>query len=130
MKVYDLGDLITMEPVLSIPVQTNVGLLDVGFHKAFEQGGLLTWTIDTNTAEHNMIDNTWRRITILSGGTKTKVVVFNQDAIISSSRYPDRGDVSQIIALAEYFELTYRAGLCSRNELNVVPPSALSLIAL
>jgi hypothetical protein len=43
MKVFDLRNLITMEPVLSVPVQTNAGLLDAGFYKAFQDGGLLTW---------------------------------------------------------------------------------------
>jgi hypothetical protein len=80
MKVYDLRDLITMEPVWSIPVQTNVDLLDVGFHKALNK---------VVFSPGQMIDNTWRRIAILSGGTKAQVVVFDQDAIISSSRYPD-----------------------------------------
>jgi hypothetical protein len=42
MKVYDLRNLITMEPVLSIPIQTDAGLLNVDFQKAFEQGGPLT----------------------------------------------------------------------------------------
>jgi len=44
MRVYDLRDMITMEPVLSVPVQTKAGLLDLGFYRAFQQGGLLRWT--------------------------------------------------------------------------------------
>jgi hypothetical protein len=79
----------------------------------------------TNAKMTTRADAALHRITILSGGTKDQVPGFNLDAVQSSSRYIDRADVSQVISPAEYSELSYLATLCSRNALNVVPPSAL-----
>jgi hypothetical protein len=90
MKVFDLRNLITMEPVLSIPVQTNAGLLDAGFYKAFQDGSLLIWTNGITITRTTRADAALHRITILSGGTKDRVLGFNLDAIQSSSRYIDR----------------------------------------
>jgi hypothetical protein len=91
MRVHDLRNMITMEPVLSVPVQTKAGLLDLGVYKAFQQGGLLRWTNDNDT----------------------------------NTRYTDRGDVTTVVSQAELSELSYLAGLCARNQLSVIPPSAL-----
>jgi hypothetical protein len=44
MRVYDLRNLITMHPVLSESVQTKFSLVDAGFHEAFGEQGLLSWT--------------------------------------------------------------------------------------
>ncbi|KAH7087509.1 hypothetical protein FB567DRAFT_346883 [Paraphoma chrysanthemicola] len=125
MKVHDLRNKITMEPVLSTPVQTNAGLLDLGFYQAFQPGGLLVWTNAHNTAKVSRLDNVWSRVATLSGGTKAQVVGFDLDAIRSSTRYADRNDIGAIISPAELSELSYLASLCSRNELNVIAPSAL-----
>jgi hypothetical protein len=126
MKVFDLRNLITMDRVLSVPVQTNAGLLDPGFYKAFQEGGILTWINGTDTTRTTRTDAALHRITILSGGTKTQVVGFNLDAVRSSSRYVDGGDVNQVISQGEYSDLVHLANLCSRNRLTVIPPSELS----
>ena len=125
MRVYDLRNQITMEPVLSVPVQTHAGLLDLGFYKAFQEGGLLTWTNSNNTAKVTSFDRAWSRMAVLSGGSKTRIVAFDFDAVNTNVRYADRGDVSAVISPAEYSELSYLAGLCARNQLSVIPPSAL-----
>tara|TARA_R110002003_G_scaffold48_14_gene4033 strand:+ start:19078 stop:22614 length:3537 start_codon:yes stop_codon:yes gene_type:complete len=125
MKVHDLRNIITMDPVLSTPVQTNAGLLDLGFYKTFEAGGLLVWTNDNSTAKISGLDNARSRVATLSGGTKAQLVAFDLDAVRSSTRYVDRNDISAVVSSAEFSELSYLASLCSRNELNVVPPSAL-----
>ncbi|EAT77244.1 peptidylprolyl isomerase [Parastagonospora nodorum] len=125
MSVYDLRNMITMEPVLSVPVQTKAGLLESGLFKAFEHGGLITWTNHNNTARSSTFDAAWSRMAALSGGTKARILRFNLDAVSTSVRYLDQGDVNHVIAAAEYSELPYLAGLCARNQLGVVPPSAL-----
>lgn len=125
MSVYDLRNMITMEPVLSVPVQTKAGLLGPGLLKAFEQGGLLTWTNHNDTAKSSTFDGAWSRMAALSGGTNTQILRFNLDAVKTSIRYVDRGEVNHVIAAAEYTELSYLAGLCARNQLSVIPPSAL-----
>jgi hypothetical protein len=112
MKVFDLRNTITMDPVLSVPIQTMSGLVDSGFYNAFVAGGLLTWTTNNNTSKASSLDAVWSRIAILSGGTKAQVVVFNYDSVSSSTRYADRGDISNVISPAEYSELSYLAGLC------------------
>ncbi|KAH5558945.1 peptidylprolyl isomerase [Parastagonospora nodorum] len=125
MSVYDLRNMITMEPILSVPVQTKAGLLEPGLFGAFKQGGFLTWTNFNNTARSSMLDGAWSRMAALSGGTKAQTLRFNLDAVNTSVRYLDCGDVNQIIASAEYSELSYLAGLCARNQLSVIPPSEL-----
>jgi hypothetical protein len=112
MKVFDLRNTITMDPVLSVPIQTMSGLVDSGFYNAFVAGGLLTWTTNNNTSKASTLDDVWSRIAMLSGGTKAQVVVFNYDSVSSSTRYADRGDVSNVVSPAEYSELSYLAGLC------------------
>jgi hypothetical protein len=47
MSVYDLRNMITVDPALSTPVQTKAGLLDIGFYKAFEEGVSLNGPITT-----------------------------------------------------------------------------------
>jgi hypothetical protein len=125
MRVHDLRNMITMEPVLSVPVQTKAGLLDLGFFKAFQQGGLLRWTNDNDTTKAATLDTAWIRMAVLSGGTKARNVAFDFDAVNTNTRYTDRGDVTTVISQAELSELSYLAGLCARNQLSVVPPSAL-----
>ncbi|KAI4936692.1 hypothetical protein J4E86_011309 [Alternaria arbusti] len=126
MKVYDLRNLTTMQPVLSQSVQTTSGLVDAGFHEAFAEQGLLCWTNGDSSKRTSTVDRTWDRIAKVSGGTKTQVLVFNSDAARSSSRYMDGGDVNKIISPAEYVDLTYLANLCSRNQLSVTPPASLA----
>ena len=126
MKVYDLRNLTTMQPVLSQSVQTTTGLVDAGFHEAFAERGLLCWMNGDSSKRTSTVDRTWDRIAKVSGGTKTQVLVFNSDAVGSSSRYVDGGDVNKIISLAEYTDLTYMANLCSRNQLSVTPPASLA----
>lgn len=125
MRVYDLRNMITMEPVLSTPIQTKAGLLDRGFYRAFQQGGLLTWTNGNDTSKTANLDRAWSRMAILSGGTKTRIVAFDFDTVNTNTRYADHGDVSAVISQAEYSELSYLAGLCARNQLSVIPPSGL-----
>ena len=124
MRVYDLRNMITMEPLLSVPVQTHAGLLDLGFYKAFQEG-LLTWTNDNDTTKATTSNSAWGRMAVLSGGTKAQVVAFDFDAVNTNTRYAHRGDISAVISPAEYSELSYLAGLCARNQLNIIPPSAL-----
>ncbi|KAF2824079.1 hypothetical protein CC86DRAFT_421855 [Ophiobolus disseminans] len=107
MSVYDLQNTITIEPVLSTPVQTKSGLLDLGLYKAFQEAGILS------------------RAAILSGGAKTRIIAFDFDAVNTNTRYADRGNVNTVVSPAEYSELSYLAGLCARNQLSVIPPSAL-----
>lgn len=125
MSVYDLRNMITMEPVLSLPVQTKAGLLDIGFYKAFEQGGLFTWTNENNTAKASTFDGAWSWVATLSGGAKAQVVRFSYDIVNTSTRYVDHGDINAVISPAEYSEMSHLAGLCARNQLSVIPPSAL-----
>ncbi|KAF7673903.1 hypothetical protein GT037_007669 [Alternaria burnsii] len=108
MKVYDLRNLITMHPVLSESVQTMSGLVDRPL-----QSGL--------NSRLNM-----DRIAKVSGGTRTQVLVFDPDAVRTSSRYVDSNDVKNVISPAEYVDLTYLANLCSRNQLSVIPPARLA----
>ena len=126
MKVYDLRNLTTMQPVLSQSVQTTTGLVDAGFHEAFAERGLLCWMNGDSSKRTSTVDRTWDRIAKVSGGTKTQVLVFNSDAVGSSSRYVDGDDVNKIISPAEYTDLTYLANLCSRNQLSVTPPASLA----
>jgi hypothetical protein len=56
MRVYDLRNMTTMSPVLSLPVQTKTGLADLGFYQAFDEGGLLRWTNDTSVAKVSALD--------------------------------------------------------------------------
>jgi hypothetical protein len=41
MRVYDIRNMTTMSSVLSLPVQTKTGLVDLAFYQAFDEGGLL-----------------------------------------------------------------------------------------
>ncbi|KAF2023014.1 hypothetical protein EK21DRAFT_95249 [Setomelanomma holmii] len=107
MKVYDLRNMVTMEPVLSVPVQTQAGLLDFGFYAAFNSDGILS------------------RVAVLSGGSKAHVLGFDFDAVNYNTRYLDCGNVSAVVSEAEHSELSYLAGLCTRNQLSVIAPSAL-----
>lgn len=66
------------------------------------------------------------RIAKVSGGTRTQVLVFDPDAVRTSSRYVDSNDVKNVISPAEYVDLTYLANLCSRNQLSVIPPARLA----
>ncbi|KAI5374009.1 hypothetical protein J4E82_007283 [Alternaria postmessia] len=126
MKVYDLRNLITMHPVLSESVQTMSGLVDVGFHEAFEEQGLLSWINRDRCKVVSTVDSTWDRIAKVSGGTRTQALVFDPDAVRTSSRYVDSNDVKNVISPAEYVDLTYLANLCSRNQLSVIPPARLA----
>lgn len=125
MRVYDLRNTITMEPVLSTPVQTQAGLVDIGFHNAFQEGGLLTWTNGNITDKVAAIDTAWSRVAILPGCTNARIVAFDFDAVNTITRYVDRGDVTAVVSSAEFSELSYLAGLCARKQLSVLPPSAL-----
>jgi hypothetical protein len=125
-RVYDLRNAITMEPVRGVPVQTQVGLLETGCYDAFIKNGPLVWTDDRDGTEAPTCDDRWSRAAILSGGTESKVVLFDADAATFGHRYANKGDVNEIIARTELTNLQYLASLCSRNGLGVLPPSALS----
>lgn len=125
MGVYDLRNMITMDPTFSTPVQTKADLLDINFYNAFEEGGLLRWTNHNDTAKASTMDIAWSHMAVLSGGTNACIVRFDLDAVNTSDRYVDRGDVNTVISVAEYSELSYLAGLCARNQLSVILPSAL-----
>ena len=114
MKVYDLRNLTTTQPVLSQPVQTTSGLVDAGFHEAFVERRLLYWADGDSSKRTSTFDQTWDRIAKVSGGTKTQVLVFNS------------GDVNSIISPEEYVDLTYLANPSSRNQLSVTPPASLA----
>jgi hypothetical protein len=99
MKVYDLRNMITMEPVMSDPVQTDAGLLNMGFYQAFkERHGLLGWKNEANPKQLLADDRVWSRLVILSGGTRSQVIRYNPDKVHSSSFYADDGDIDKIIA--------------------------------
>jgi hypothetical protein len=129
MKMYDLRNLTTMHPVLSEPVHTKSGLVDAGFHEAFAEQGLLRWTNGDSSQRTSTVDQAWDRIAKVSGGARTQVLAFNSDAIRSSSRYVDDGDVNKVISPAEYTDLIYLANLCSRNQLSVTPPASLASVS-
>ena len=122
MKVYDLRNMITMEPV-GTPVQTVWGLVDQGFQDAFKPEGLLQWTNGTEIIALSSIDQKLQRIALLSGGAKSQVAIFDIDAVNRSPRYAM--DINHIIAPSEYSDLQYLATLCSRNKLGVLVPSSL-----
>jgi hypothetical protein len=126
MRVYDLRNMTTMSPVLSLPVQTKTGLVDLGFYQAFDEGGLLRWTNDTSVAKVSALDPVCTRVATVSGGTKKQVVTFGADVVQSSTRYADAGDIGKIISPAEYTDMTYLANPCIRNELTVVAPAELA----
>ncbi|KAE8873449.1 hypothetical protein PTNB73_00081 [Pyrenophora teres f. teres] len=128
MQVYDLRNITTMMPVLSLPVQTTSGLVDVGYYDAFDEGALLGWKNSQSAVRVSVVDQRWNRVATLSGGATVQVVTFNTDTIRSSQRYADGGDVSKIISAAGYTDLTYLASLCSRNGLTVVDPAELASI--
>ncbi|KAG9196251.1 hypothetical protein G6011_01372 [Alternaria panax] len=126
MKVYDLRNLITMQPVLSEPVQTKSGLVDAEFHEAFSEQGVLSRMNGDCSKKISTFDLNWDRITKVSGGAKTQVLVCNFDTVRTSPRYVDGGDISKLISPAEYIDLTYLANLCSRNQLSVTPLASLA----
>lgn len=126
MRIYDLRNLTTMSPVLALPVQTTLGLVDTGFYRAFDEDGPLRWTNGNVMQKASTLVQVLSRVATLAGGTKKQVVVYNVDAVRSSSRYLDGGDISKIISPAEYNDLTFLANLCSRNQLSVTPPAKLA----
>ncbi|ORX96291.1 hypothetical protein BCR34DRAFT_619726 [Clohesyomyces aquaticus] len=123
MKVYDLRNLITMEPVAT-PVQTQSGLVDRGFYNAFKADGIFSRTND-EVSVISAFDSRLQRVALLSGGVKPQVTVFDVDAITTISRYADKGDAGRLIAASELSDLQYLATLCSRNKLGVLHPSTL-----
>jgi hypothetical protein len=106
MEIYDLRNVITMDTVLSVPVQTKAGLLNSSFHKAFKNGGFLTWTNGNNTTKVSMFDSAWSRVAILLGGTKARIVCLNFNVINTKTRYVDRGEIYSMISPAEYSQLS------------------------
>jgi uncharacterized protein YegL len=124
VKVHELRNLITMEAVVD-PVQTASGLVDREFFDAFKEGGPLRWINENPVNKASSFDRKLHRACLLSGGVKTCVVGFDIDAVNNNSRYADRGDVSKVIAAAEYSDLHYLSNLCGRNKLGVLHPSAL-----
>ncbi|KAI4915441.1 uncharacterized protein J4E92_009395 [Alternaria infectoria] len=129
MKVYDLRNFITSQPVLSEAVQTTNGLASAGFYEAFKEQGLLRWTIENASKKVLAPDPVWDRIAKLSGGAREQVLVFNLDAIRTNTRYMDGGDIGKVISPAEWTDLTYLASLCSRNGLSVAPPASLASVS-
>jgi len=123
-KVHELRNLTTMEAVAD-PVQTLSGLVDRGFFDAFKDKGLLQWTNGNTTSKATSFNRKLHRACILSGGVKSSVVAFDIDAVNTISRYADQGDITKVIAAAEYSDLQYLANLCSRNKLGVLHPSTL-----
>ncbi|KAJ4303176.1 hypothetical protein N0V90_002069 [Kalmusia sp. IMI 367209] len=124
LKVHELRNLITMEPVIS-PVQTTSGLVDQDFFDAFDAGGLLRWSNENNNGLVMASERPVVRACLLSGGIKTQVISFDIDAVNSDHRYADCGDVTKVISPAEFSDLAYLAGLCGRNKVGVIHPSAL-----
>ncbi|KAF2463700.1 uncharacterized protein BDR25DRAFT_245013 [Lindgomyces ingoldianus] len=124
MKVYDLRNPVTMEPVAS-PIQTTSGLAERGFYDAFRDGGMFRRTNGDATLTIDRIDGRLQRVVLLSGGIKPQVTIFDVDASRLIPRYDDKGDVSRVIAPAEFSDLQYLATLCSRNKLGVLHPSTL-----
>lgn len=129
MKVYDTRNMITMEPVISVPVQTDAGLLNMGFHNAFKENhGLLGWRNEVGPRKLRQDDRAWSRLAVLSGGSRSQVIMFDPDKVHSSLFYADADDVNKIISPAEYTDLYYLATLCSRNQLVVAPPDKLASV--
>lgn len=129
MKVYDLRNMITMEPVISVPVQTDAGLLNIGFYQAFDaEHGVLRWTHETSPRQVLGDDRACIRVATLLGGTQSQVISFNPDIVYSSRFYEEASDINRIISPAEYTDLHYLATLCSRNKLVVAPPNKLASV--
>lgn len=126
MNVNDLRNMITMDLPLSVPVQTQAGLVKLGFLEAFEDDVLLTWTNHTTMLMASAIDQLWSQIAVILSGAAIQVVGFNADMIGSSSHYADDADINKVISPAEYTDLHYLANLCSRNQLTVTSPAALA----
>jgi hypothetical protein len=124
MRVYDLRNAVTMLPVRGNSVQSRAGLLDAGLYEAFVEDGVLRWTNGNNTVRALSYDRTLSRVAIVSGGSTSKVVVYNAGTIKFTTRYPD-GDISDVVASSEYKDLQYLAKMCIGNELGVLPPSGL-----
>jgi hypothetical protein len=99
--------------------------VDRNFYKAFNDGGPLRWTNNIATIKAEMLDRKLRRACLLSDGTQSQVMGFDLDALNTSRRYIDQGDITKLITTAEYLDLQYLACLCSRNKLRVIHPSAL-----
>ncbi|KAL6704640.1 hypothetical protein ACN47E_008037 [Coniothyrium glycines] len=126
MKVYDVRNQLTMDPIMSLAVQTKEGLVDQGFYDAFAEAGPLRWENENNMARSSMEDPVLKRIAAVTGGTAAQVIRFDLDAVTSSRRYADGGNIAEVIAPPEFLELQYLATLCSHNGLTVVPPAELA----
>lgn len=124
MRVYDLRNAVTMLPVRSSATQSQTCLIDTGLHDAFAAGGVLAWTDGKNTAKASSLDRKLNSIATLAGGTKSKVVAFNSDAVTFNARYLDQ-DIGAVVTQAEYANLQYLATMCSNNQISVVPPAEL-----
>ena len=123
-SVHGLRNLVTMEPVVH-PVQTSSGLVDQGFFHAFKADGPLLWTNGNSIGEIQTSDKPLIRACLLSGGVSSQTLSFNIDTVINDSPYADMGDIKKVITSAELSDLQFLSTLCSRNNLNVVRPSAL-----
>ncbi|KAJ8116748.1 hypothetical protein OPT61_g1881 [Boeremia exigua] len=124
MRVHDLRNTITMQPVQGPTIQSKAGLIDTGFYDAFAEDGVLTWINSNDTAKVPSIDRTLARVAMLAGGRRAKMVTFNSDAVAFNARYPDK-NISTVVAHAEVSNLQYLATMCSSNHLSVIPPADL-----
>lgn len=121
-SVHELRNLITMQPVVN-PVLISSSLVDQGFFYAFKAGGPLIWSNEDE--EPLAIDKPLLRACLLSGGVNKQALSFDISAAVENLFYTDGGDVTKVITSAELSDLQYLSGLCDRNKLSVLQPSAL-----
>lgn len=123
MKLVDLANSETMEPMLSI-VDTNLGLLERGHFEAIKSGLLKFADAGLGVPRELELDGRTRRAALLTGGILARIISFDMDVLFSKGvSVPDREQ--QIIAGHE-LELSHLAVLCGRNGLSVVAPSRLA----
>ena len=123
-KVHELRNNTTMEAVAS-PIQTQSGLVNRDFFDAFKENGTLKWTNGKTISQVTPLDRKLLRACLLCGGVKSTVIAFDVDASNTINRYANRGDITKLIAVAEYSDTHYLSNLCSRNKLGVLHPSTL-----
>jgi hypothetical protein len=125
LKVLDLRNTFTtMEPIAN-PVQTPFGLVEEGYYEAFKEGGILYWKTGEQPLAALPLDERTRRACLLSGGLVPELTVLDLNALNSIASYANKGEPDGIIPPRELSDLNHLSALCSRNELSVLPPSAL-----
>jgi len=72
------------------------------------------------------LDERTRRVSLLCGGLISQITVFDLNILNSIAGYAKKGDLDNLIPSRELSDLNHCSALCSRNDLSVLAPSALS----